>query len=239
MPPPTFNGDTTTVVGAEPLHPEHRADDVDDRVEGADLVQVHPLDRHRVDGGLGLGQPLEQVYRAILPACRQRRPVDEALDLLQAVVFVIDVSARARGRANARAVRIPGVVCVIVRGGADGLSAEMVVGMRMVVMRMIVRMPGLGRMRVRMRRGSRRRRVGSRSGRALFACTGTSSPRRRRAARAPRHAPSLDRKAAEGRAQLVERQPEIEQRAEHHVARRRRRNSRSTRSCHTRTTLLP
>ena len=48
-------------VGAEPFDREHRADDVDDGIEGADLVQVHPLDRHLVDGGLGLGEPLEQL----------------------------------------------------------------------------------------------------------------------------------------------------------------------------------
>ena len=31
-------------IGAEPLEREHRADDVDDRVERADLVQMHLLD---------------------------------------------------------------------------------------------------------------------------------------------------------------------------------------------------
>ena len=42
------------VVDAEPLERVHRADDVDDRVERADLVQMHPLDRRVVDGGFGL-----------------------------------------------------------------------------------------------------------------------------------------------------------------------------------------
>ena len=52
-------------VGAEPLQPEHRADDVDDRVEGADFVEMHLLDRHLVNRRLGVRQPLEQRLRAV------------------------------------------------------------------------------------------------------------------------------------------------------------------------------
>ena len=61
MPPPTFSGDTT--IRSAPNHSmrEHGADDVDDRVERADLVQVHLLHRHLVDRGFGLGEPLEQL----------------------------------------------------------------------------------------------------------------------------------------------------------------------------------
>ena len=61
MPLPDVQRRHDDVVGAEPLHPEHGADDVDDRVERADLVQVDALDRHVVNRGLGLGQPLEQM----------------------------------------------------------------------------------------------------------------------------------------------------------------------------------
>ena len=52
----------------EPFEGEDGADDVDDRVERADLVQVDALDRHLVNRRLGLSQPLEQRLRAGLPA---------------------------------------------------------------------------------------------------------------------------------------------------------------------------
>ncbi len=72
---------------AEPLHPEHRADDVDDRVEGADLVQVDAIERHIVNRRLRLRQPTGTVRdRAILALARQRRALDAARDLLQAVM---------------------------------------------------------------------------------------------------------------------------------------------------------
>ena len=63
------------VVGAEPLHAKDGADDVDDRVEGADLVQVHSIDRHLVDRGLRFGQPLEQ-RAARAPCPRPTAPTD-------------------------------------------------------------------------------------------------------------------------------------------------------------------
>ena len=47
VPLPTFSGEATMSIDAEPLHAEHRADDVDDRVERADFVQVDALERHR------------------------------------------------------------------------------------------------------------------------------------------------------------------------------------------------
>ena len=79
IPPPTLSGEATIAVRAEPLEAEHRADDVDDRVERADLVEVHLLDRHLVDGRLGLGQPPEQLDRprprrgATAPTARSAR----------------------------------------------------------------------------------------------------------------------------------------------------------------------
>ena len=75
-------------VGLEPVEREHRADDVDDRVERADLVQVHALDRHLVDGRFGLRQPLEQGLGAVLPCRRQRGPVDVGKDFREASVRV-------------------------------------------------------------------------------------------------------------------------------------------------------
>ena len=74
---------TTRCRRAEPLEAVHGADDVDDRVERADLVQVDLLDRHAVDRGLRLGEPLEQLHRAVLALGRQRRALDEPRDLLE------------------------------------------------------------------------------------------------------------------------------------------------------------
>ena len=36
-------------LGAEPLEPEHDANDVDDRIEGADFVEVDTVDGHLVN----------------------------------------------------------------------------------------------------------------------------------------------------------------------------------------------
>jgi len=59
----------------DPLRPEllqavHRADDIDDGVDGADFVEVDAVDRHVVNGGFRLGQPLEQMDRAFFPRLR-------------------------------------------------------------------------------------------------------------------------------------------------------------------------
>src|SRR5207237_418278 len=54
------------VVDPEPLEAVHCAYDVDDRVEGADLVKVDTFDRRVVDGRFRIRQPLEQVHRTIL-----------------------------------------------------------------------------------------------------------------------------------------------------------------------------
>ena len=62
------------------------ADDVDDGIEGADLVQVDLVERHVVNGGFRLPEPAEEVNRAILPFPRERRALDEAGNRLQAVM---------------------------------------------------------------------------------------------------------------------------------------------------------
>ena len=74
------------VVDAEPLEPVHGADDVDDGVERADLVEVDLLDRRLVNRRFGLGEPLEQVNRALLALGLQRRPADLVDDPFQVVV---------------------------------------------------------------------------------------------------------------------------------------------------------
>ena len=90
-------------VGAEPFHREHGADDVDDRVDGADLVQVDAVERHVVNRGLGFGEPVEQRDGARLPGRRQRRTADVALDVGEAVMTLglpavaLGAKAAARG----------------------------------------------------------------------------------------------------------------------------------------------
>ena len=87
VPLPTLSGDETIAVGAEPFHREHGADDVDDRVDGADLVQVDAVERHVVNRGFGFGEPVEQRDGARLPGRRQRRTTDVALDVGEAVMI--------------------------------------------------------------------------------------------------------------------------------------------------------
>ena len=86
VPLPTLSGDETTSVGPEPFHGERRADDVDDRVEGADFVQVHLLDRHLVNRGLGFGQPAEQGDRARLAIGDNADRSMKRLDVVEAVM---------------------------------------------------------------------------------------------------------------------------------------------------------
>ena len=87
---------------------EHGADDVDDRVEGADLVQVHLLDRHLVDGRLGLRRAAGTSPSRDRARRRQRRAVDHLEDLRQVTVGVGLARRRVRGswfRVQGRAAR--------------------------------------------------------------------------------------------------------------------------------------
>ena len=72
MPLPDVEGRHHDAVGLEPLEGEHGADDVDDRVERADLVEVHLIHRHLVDARLGLGQAPKQGDGAIPRGWRER-----------------------------------------------------------------------------------------------------------------------------------------------------------------------
>ena len=63
-------------LDAERLERVHGADDVDDRIERADLVEVDLLERGAVNRRLGLAEPGEQLLRAILAgrgSARSRR----------------------------------------------------------------------------------------------------------------------------------------------------------------------
>ena len=52
-------------ICSDPLEREHDADDVENGVEGADLVEMHLLDGHLMNRRFGFGEPLEQSLGAI------------------------------------------------------------------------------------------------------------------------------------------------------------------------------
>ncbi len=86
MPPPTFSGEHTTVSARKPLEPEHRADNVDNRIERTDFVQVDLFDGHLMDRGFGLGQALKEGFRPIAAGKRESGAIDQREDLRQAAV---------------------------------------------------------------------------------------------------------------------------------------------------------
>ena len=61
----------------------HGTDDVDDRVERADLVQVHALERRLMDRGFGPGQTVKQLFCTVATRCRKSRLIDQREDLWQ------------------------------------------------------------------------------------------------------------------------------------------------------------
>ena len=72
----------------QPLHSVDGADDVDDRVERADLVQVHLVERRMVDRRLRFAQTFEELNRAVFSFARQRGPLDTPGDVLQIAMMV-------------------------------------------------------------------------------------------------------------------------------------------------------
>ena len=109
-------------VGAGPLHREHRADDVDDGVEGAHLVQVDLLHRHLMNRRLGFPEPLKHRLRLIAPFRRQRRAVDHREDLWQMTMRV-----RLRGRVQGSWFRVQGPLVDAELGRRDA-GAENLLG---------------------------------------------------------------------------------------------------------------
>ena len=83
-------------LGAEPFHAEHRADDVDDRVERAHFVEMHFLHRHLMNLSLRLGEALKHLLGAIARGRRQRGPVDQFEDSRQVPVSVRSLVRGAR-----------------------------------------------------------------------------------------------------------------------------------------------
>jgi hypothetical protein len=89
------------VVDAEELERVHGGHDVDDRVEGANLVQVHLLERHLVDRGLGLGEPAKERHGPLASAHRKGRPANQFLDAGKVAMRVARGIGLGRGRHDA------------------------------------------------------------------------------------------------------------------------------------------
>jgi hypothetical protein len=64
---PDVDGRHDDAIGLEPVEREDSPDDVDDRVERADFVQVDLLHRHVVDGGFRFREPIEERRRTRFP----------------------------------------------------------------------------------------------------------------------------------------------------------------------------
>ena len=86
VPEPTATGVASSEVDAERVQPGARADDVDDRVDRADLVEVHVVDGRPVHGGLGVGESAE----------RSQRPVDHGQRAASAASTDARISAHVR-----------------------------------------------------------------------------------------------------------------------------------------------
>jgi hypothetical protein len=63
-------------LGAEPLQAEHDANDVDDRIQSANLVEMDAIDWHLVYRSLGLGQSQEKELCLVAASLRKRGLVD-------------------------------------------------------------------------------------------------------------------------------------------------------------------
>ena len=77
---------TDNAIGFEPFEREDRADDVDDRIERANLVQMNLLDGNLMNRRFGDSQTLKEIARAGFTLRRQRRPVNPSVDFRQAVM---------------------------------------------------------------------------------------------------------------------------------------------------------
>ena len=95
------------LIHARPLERVHSTDDIDDRVESADLVQMDTLDGHLVDRRLDLREFLKQRLRAIPAGGGQCRAIDQAEDFRKrsmrmmrvmraAVIMVVVMGVRVR-----------------------------------------------------------------------------------------------------------------------------------------------
>ena len=86
------------LVDLQRLERERDADDLADRVDGADLVEVDVLGRDAVDAPLGDREALERVLRALLGAGRELRGVDLVADRRPVAVRLPGRAVHVHGR---------------------------------------------------------------------------------------------------------------------------------------------
>jgi len=169
-------------IGMEPFDREDGADDVDNRVERADFVEMDLVDWNLVNSRFRFSKVMKQLFRASLRRRRQGRALDQLIDFGEAAVRVL-----MRGGGGC----MPVVVLVI-------MPVCMIVPVCMVWLMMVRVLVGIGPMLFDDEFGRRD--------------TGAQDARRR-------HLGALEGETSERAAQLFERQPRIEKRAKHHVAR--------------------
>ncbi len=101
-------------IGVEPLERVDGPDDVDNRVERADFVQVYLVDRDLMDGRFGFSQTMEERLRAILACRRKRRALDKPVDLRQAAMGMMGMGDRRRRVLVGVRVRMSVIVTVFI-----------------------------------------------------------------------------------------------------------------------------
>src|SRR4051812_45425688 len=106
----------------------HGADDVDERVERADFVQVHSLDRNSVDCRFSLSKPLKKSLGALLTPWAERRPVDQVVNLgnrsMGAVVVMHDLLCTGPGRVRVRMCVMVMMIAVVVIAMVVGVIGD-------------------------------------------------------------------------------------------------------------------
>ena len=83
------NGAGLEAIHAQQVQPHRRADDVDDRIDRADLVKMDLREVDAVHLGLGLAQPQEDPLGQVFLAGGQAAGVDDGLDVVPVPVGVL------------------------------------------------------------------------------------------------------------------------------------------------------
>ena len=86
---PVGTGEHDDPLDAQQIEADRRADDVGNRVDGADFVEVDFFDRAAVDLGLGLGQLAEDPRGHVAGPRRERAAVDHRRDVVQVAMGVL------------------------------------------------------------------------------------------------------------------------------------------------------
>ena len=100
-------------IGLEPFNRKYRTDDVDDRVEGAHLVQVDLLDRNLVNCSFGLAKTMEERFGPRLRVGRERRPFNELVDFGKASMGMLMRDGRGRVGVRVFVIVSMGVSCMV------------------------------------------------------------------------------------------------------------------------------